>query len=81
MAAECVRRNAELKAAGQPLVDHYSIGSFSNLVRDGRKGKLPSKGLLRAYITGAGGDLDDLKRWTQARNRLEIKALSDDPSD
>lgn len=78
MAKECTRLNMELEAAGLPTIEPYSIGSFSNLIRDGLKGKLPSKGLLRAYIVGAGGDVDDLKQWVQARNRLEIKALSED---
>jgi hypothetical protein len=65
MATHCQHLNPGLEA--EDKVNSYTPASFNTI---GKNGKLPKLPLVRSYIVGAGGDLDDLELWEKAWSRL-----------
>jgi hypothetical protein len=70
MERTCEHLNPELSTRGLEPVQHRSYAAFSGI---GKNGRLPKIQLLRAYVVGAGGTLEDLDLWEQAWKRLATK--------
>lgn len=70
MAAHCEHLNPDLEAEGKNKVTPYTPASFSTI---GKNGKLPKLPLVRSYVVGASGDLDDLELWEKAWSRLAAR--------
>ncbi|TDB72305.1 XRE family transcriptional regulator [Actinomadura sp. KC216] len=66
----CSDVNTELTAETGLEIHPYSTGSYSNLIRDGKKGKLSKKDLVLSYLAGCGATRAELDVWAKAYVRL-----------
>jgi hypothetical protein len=74
MVEHCQDVNAELKKRGLEI-QAYSAASYSNVIKNGRRGKTSSKELVLSYIAGAGGTAEELEHWAKAWILLKSRAI------